>query len=290
MMQYPAFKSPLRLIFYTGIFLMVGLAVTVSQLSLVAVSPTTLLWDGIISGLIFGLLTILLWYVIRFAGLTGNNSLQKLINYTALVVLVTIVWLCSDYFLLYISFSVNDFSEMVKSIPMKSILGILLYTLTIRVLLNLSSNEEFNEESMDESMDEELEELRKPDSHKPGVEVAHGNPVPTLSWSEKITVKVGQKIHVIAVTDILFLQAEGDYVKIFTASNHFIKEQTMKFFEENLPPTKFIRIHRSFIVNVDAISRIELYEKQYYRITLHSGHQLKASASGYKLLKNILQL
>jgi len=286
MMQYPAFKSPHRLILYTGIFLMVGLAVTVSQLSLVPISPTILLCDGLISGLIFGILTMLLWYVIRFAGLTGNNSLQKLINYTALVILVTIVWLGSEYFLLYVSFSNEDFSEIVKSIPMKSIMGILLYTLTIRVLFNLSSNEESNEESMEE----DLEEQKKPDSHKPGVEVAYGNPVPTLGWSEKITVRVGQKIHVIAVTDIIFLQVEGDYVKIFTASNHFIKEQTMKFFEENLPPTKFIRIHRSFIVNVDAISRIELYEKQYYRITLHSGHQLKASASGYKLLKNILQL
>jgi len=284
MMQYPAFKSPHRLILYTGIFLMVGLAVTVSQLSLVPVSPTILLWDGLISGLIFGLLSMLLWYVIRFAGLTGNNSLQKLINYTALVILVTIVWLGSDYFLLYISFSDNDFSEIVKSIPMKSIFGILLYILTIRVLFNLLSNEESMEDL------EDLEKEKKPDSHKPGVEVAHGNPVPTVGWSEKITVRVGQKIHVIAVTDIIFLQAEGDYVKIFTASNHFIKEQTMKFFEENLPPRKFIRIHRSFIVNIDAISRIELYEKQYYRITLHSGHQLKASASGYKLLKNILQL
>jgi hypothetical protein len=281
-MKHPAFQNLPRLLIFTGTCLLVGSAVAVSQSGLVSVSSSIIVLDGLISGLGFGILTLLLWYVIRFANLTGNDNFQKVVNYTALVILVNIVWLGSEYILIYVLFSDITFSAIVKSIPMKIIMGILIYTLTIRFLMNFSID--------DEVQDEEPDDLKKPDSYKPEMDEAYANRVPKIGWSEKITVKVGQKIHVLAVADILFLQAEGDYVKIFTASSHFIKEQTMKYFEESLSPTKFVRIHRSFIVNIDAISRIELYEKQYYRITLNSGHQLKASASGYKLLKNTLQL
>lgn len=281
-MQHPAFQSPPKLLFFAGACLLVGMAVSVSQWALVPVSSGTLILDGLITGLLFGLICILLWYVVHFAGLTGNDSLQKVINYTALIILVNIIWLGTNYFLIYICVSDEAFSAMLKSLPLKTILGILIYTLGIRLLISMSPDEDVAEEESDVQ--------KKPDSRKLGVEEVYGNPVQTVKWQEKITAKVGQKIHVIAVTDIHFIQAEGDYVKIFTASNHYIKEQTMKFFEENLSPDKFVRIHRSTIINIDVISRIELYEKQFYRVTLQSGHQLKASASGYKLLKNTLQL
>ena len=281
-MRHPAFQSPPRMVLFAGTCLLVSLAVTISQTGLVPVSQGILILDGIFFGLTFGFLSTLLWYVIRFAGLKGNDTLQKIVNYSALVVLINLIWLGTSYFLIYVCISDVTFSALAKSLPMKTVMGLLIFTLTTRFLINFSPEEDLSEE--------DPEDNKKPDSHKLGVVKVYGNPVPSTRWLEKITVKVGQKIHVIATTDILFLKAEGDYVKIFTASNHFIKEQTMKYFEENMPSEKFVRIHRSVIVNIDVISRIELYEKQYYRITLQSGHQLKASASGYKLLKNTLQL
>lgn len=105
-----------------------------------------------------------------------------------------------------------------------------------------------------------------------------------------ISVKTGQKIQMISMSDVLYFQAEGDYVLIQTVDGRFLKEQTMKYFEENLSPESFVRIHRSCIVHVEFISRIELYEKQNYRITLKTGHQLKASQTGYRLLKQTLKL
>lgn len=281
-MQHPAFQNLPRFLLFSGSCLLIGLAQVVSQSGLVPVAFGTLVLDGLFSSLTFALISILLWYVILFAGLKGNDNIQKVINYSALVVLVNLIGLGMDYLLLYFFVSEDQFLVLTKSIPLKVVLGILIYTTTIRILNDLSAKEE--------SIEEEMDAKKKPDPHKLGVEEAYANPVPKTGWLQKITVKAGQKIHVIAVADILFLQAEGDYVKIFTASNHYIKEQTMKFFEENLLNSKFIRIHRSYIVNIDVISRIELYEKQYYRVTLHSGHQLKASTSGYRLLKNILQL
>jgi DNA-binding LytR/AlgR family response regulator len=70
----------------------------------------------------------------------------------------------------------------------------------------------------------------------------------------------------------------------------YMKEQTMKYFEEHLPTTQFARVHRSCIVNLEAISRIELYEKQSQQLTLKNGHQIKTSQAGYKLLRQKLNL
>jgi two-component system LytT family response regulator len=106
----------------------------------------------------------------------------------------------------------------------------------------------------------------------------------------RVAVKSGHKINVIPVTDIHYLGAEGDYVMIYTHDGRYLKEKTMKYFETHLDPAQFIRIHRSNIVNAIQIARIELYDKESYMVFLKSGVKLKASSSGYKLLKQILNL
>ena len=64
----------------------------------------------------------------------------------------------------------------------------------------------------------------------------------------------------------------------------------MKYFEQHLDPDTFIRIHRSYIININEISRIELFEKENYIVKLKNGDQVKASSSGYKALKDALKL
>ena len=78
--------------------------------------------------------------------------------------------------------------------------------------------------------------------------------------------------------------------RIKAEKEKLIKEQTMKYFELHLPSNQFVRVHRSYIINVEKISRIELYAKQSQRITLHNGDQLKVSAAGYKTLRAALDL
>jgi len=112
----------------------------------------------------------------------------------------------------------------------------------------------------------------------------------TIDSLTRIAVKDRQQIHVIPVNDIDFIEADGDYVKLHTAKKAFLKEKTMKFFEENLPVRQFIRIHRSYIVNVNEVAKIELYEKESYRVHLKNGETLKASSSGYKALKAAVSL
>jgi len=107
---------------------------------------------------------------------------------------------------------------------------------------------------------------------------------------QRIAVKTRHKVHVLGVNEIIYLEAEGDYVMIHTKDGNFLKEKTMKYFESHLDPEKFIRIHRSFIVNAEVIERIELYDKESYSVLLKNGSNLKASSSGYKLLKQILHM
>lgn len=110
------------------------------------------------------------------------------------------------------------------------------------------------------------------------------------SLLDRITVKDGSRIHIIQLDELLYIQACGDYVTFFTTTGQFIKEQTMKFFELHLPATRFVRIHRSCIINVEQIMRIELFGKESYQVRLKSGVSLRASNGGYKLLKERLSL
>jgi two-component system LytT family response regulator len=79
-----------------------------------------------------------------------------------------------------------------------------------------------------------------------------------------------------------------DYVMIYTKEGRFMKQKTMKFFENTLDPKNFIRIHRSYIVKVDEISEIQQYEKEAYIVILHDKTKLKVSKTGYKNLKDVL--
>ncbi len=109
-------------------------------------------------------------------------------------------------------------------------------------------------------------------------------------YIERISVKTGQKLDVLILKDIMFFQSNGDYVSIYSRENVYLKEQTMKYFEKNLPPKQFIRIHRCYIVNIDFISSIQNYKKNQFKIKLKNNYELKASQTGYNLLKERLSI
>ena len=104
----------------------------------------------------------------------------------------------------------------------------------------------------------------------------------------RIVVKVGNKIKIIPVTQINYLEAADDYVKIVTAEGTFLKKRTMNFFEESLTTWHFVRIHRSYIVNTQLITRIDAHEKDSHLVLLSTGAKLPVSRTGYSKLKEIL--
>lgn len=106
----------------------------------------------------------------------------------------------------------------------------------------------------------------------------------------RVVVKWKNKIHVIPVDNINYIEAQDDYVMIYTKDSKYLKQKTMKYFQYNLPQNDFCRIHRSYIVRIDQISQIEPYEKDSWLVFLKQGEKLKLSRSGYKLLKKRLDI
>jgi two-component system LytT family response regulator len=112
-------------------------------------------------------------------------------------------------------------------------------------------------------------------------------PEPT-SPVNRIVVRKGNAINLIPVEQIRYVEAQDDYVMIYHTAGKALKQQTMKFYEENLPKTDFVRIHRSYIVKVEEIKRIEPYGKDNHIAVLHSDDKLPVSRAGYKHLKEEL--
>ena len=104
----------------------------------------------------------------------------------------------------------------------------------------------------------------------------------------RIAVRSGAKIHIIAVEKVKYFEAQDDYVKLYSEDGAFLKQQTMKYYENHLPEEDFLRIHRSYIVRLKEINRVELMGKDSHVVILHDGTQLAASRSGYTRLKEVL--
>jgi two-component system LytT family response regulator len=113
---------------------------------------------------------------------------------------------------------------------------------------------------------------------------------PGETFIDRVVVKDRHKIHIITVDKIRYIESLDDYVMIYTTDGRHMKQKTMKYFEENLDPKNFIRIHRSFIVQVDNIAEIQQYEKESYIVILKdtAKTKLKVSKTGYKKIKEVL--
>ncbi|MEO9483551.1 MAG: response regulator [Ekhidna sp.] len=113
----------------------------------------------------------------------------------------------------------------------------------------------------------------------------HVEKVETLS---RVAVRTGAKIDIVSVDEIKYLEAQDDYVKLYTEKGNFLKQQTMKYYENHLPENDFLRIHRSYIVRLKEINRVELMGKDSHVVLLHDEIQLSVSRSGYSRLKEVL--
>ncbi|WP_448104537.1 LytR/AlgR family response regulator transcription factor [Pedobacter panaciterrae] len=108
--------------------------------------------------------------------------------------------------------------------------------------------------------------------------------------NNRVVVKKNGVIKIIAVSDIHYLEADDDYVKMSTVEGIFHKNKTMSFFEQTLDSAQFIRIHRSYIINLAQVTKIELKEKDSYIVLLKSDIWLPVSKTGYVKLKAALGL
>lgn len=105
---------------------------------------------------------------------------------------------------------------------------------------------------------------------------------------DRVVARLGSKIIVMPVDKIWYIEAQDDYVMVYSEQGNYLKEKTMKYFETHLASKGFIRIHRSHLVNVTQILTVELYGKDTHLVKLKCGAKLKTSAEGYKRLRELL--
>ncbi|MES2761489.1 MAG: LytTR family DNA-binding domain-containing protein [Bacteroidota bacterium] len=104
----------------------------------------------------------------------------------------------------------------------------------------------------------------------------------------RIVVKNGSDIRIVPMADVMYIEAYDDYVKIFTKDTYFLKKKTMNYYEQVLDSNHFFRTHRSFIINLQELTKIEPLEKNTYIVLLKNGKKIPLSRSGYSKLKETL--
>jgi len=134
-----------------------------------------------------------------------------------------------------------------------------------------------------ERLDERRSLKNKQEIQKLIKDIAHKNfPL------QRILVKERTSVHVIPVNEVTHFEAQDDYVLIHTQNKSYLKNERLSNFETELNPQLFVRLHRSYIVNVDFINRIESYTKDAKLVKLNTGVEIPVSRSGYEKLKEIL--
>jgi two-component system LytT family response regulator len=141
----------------------------------------------------------------------------------------------------------------------------------------------FSKERFEKAIDKYLHQQSAPSMEKV-IETAAESPL----QQNRIVVKDGHKIKIIPVYQVHYLEAADDYVKIVGNDGSFLKKRTMSFFEKSLAQFQFVRVHRSYIVNTQLITRIDAYEKDSHLILLTTGEKIPVSKAGYSKLKEVL--
>ena len=106
----------------------------------------------------------------------------------------------------------------------------------------------------------------------------------------RIVVKTGNNIKIIPVQDIHYIEAYDDYVKIFTLEGYHLKKKTMSYYEQILDPGLFVRVHRSYIIQLMQLTKIETLEKDSHVALLKNGVRIPLSKSGYTKLREVLKM
>jgi two-component system LytT family response regulator len=107
-------------------------------------------------------------------------------------------------------------------------------------------------------------------------------------YLERVVVKDGARVHIIPVAKLDYAEAQDDYVSLVSQGKGYLKQQTIQSLEESLDPQQFVRIHRSYLVNLDRVVKMEPYSKDSKVAVLGDGKQLPVSRAGYQRLTALL--
>jgi len=147
----------------------------------------------------------------------------------------------------------------------------------------------FSKERFDKAMQKWLQQRNQTET-KANTQTLLTEEVRQPEERNRIVVREGSNIRIIPVHEIQYIEAYDDYVKIFTQKEMFLKKKTMSFYERSLDANQFVRVHRSYIIHLQQLTKIEPLEKETYLALLKSGVKVPLSKSGYAKLKLVLGL
>jgi two-component system LytT family response regulator len=113
--------------------------------------------------------------------------------------------------------------------------------------------------------------------------------LPPGQFTQRIVVKDGTRVHVIPIAQLDYAEAQDDYVALHSGGKVYLKQQTISSLETSLDLTRFIRVHRSYLVNLERVARIEPYTKDTRLAVLTDGSQIPVSRAGYIRLKELMK-
>lgn len=107
-------------------------------------------------------------------------------------------------------------------------------------------------------------------------------------YAERVVVKDGTRVQIIPIAKLDYAEAQDDYIALASQGKKYLKQQTISSLEGSLDPKNFLRIHRSYLVNLERVSKLEPYTKDSYVVILHDGTRLPVSRAGYARLRALL--
>jgi two-component system LytT family response regulator len=140
----------------------------------------------------------------------------------------------------------------------------------------------FSPERLTEALARARERLRR--GERLPIDALTADARPQSREAGRILVRDGSRVHVLALEKIDYVQAQDDYVCFRCEGKDYLKDQTLAQVEASLNPARFVRIHRSFLLNLDRLARVETDERENRFAILSDGHRLPVSRSGYTRL------
>lgn len=271
------FRTNFQLITYIFVWILFAWLQTVSLRNISPLEFTKLLSDNLAYSTVYAVIGMLILSLVKFGNFELLSTHQRRLNYAAVIVLATMLTVGIGCLFEYYVLGDELAKQLIPFIALRVLISFLLYFLLVVSFILFVSKMKIEQNEL-EPIENSQKEVGEPVEEKEKTVI------------DQVAVKTGTKIHIILIPDIIYIQADGDYVQIYSTSGRYMKEQTLKYFEEHLPNNLFVRVHRSSIVNVQSILRIELYDKQSQQLALKNNHQIKISQAGYKLLRTKLNV
>ena len=146
----------------------------------------------------------------------------------------------------------------------------------------------FSKSRLDEALAKAVERINRKENRNSSIDALVSHRPEESGPLTRIVIRKGSGIKIIPLANITYFGAEDDYVMIYYNEGKALKQQTMKYYEDNLPESSFLRVHRSYIVNLEKITRLEPYSKDNYVAVLSTGEKIPVSRAGYKTLREKL--